>query len=490
MHETGPGLRRSRLTGASGIIASILFLPAAYCYACPPPDDEPEPDLSGIHVVPQDVWVEAGSKFTLDARVLDASGNVTPDIQLGDLEWKSAPPLFPPTRGATMSVTIPSGGPFPKTYTITASLNGRQSAPAHVYATDGKFIDAMDRVAAVHASGERPALVLVDGRTTSLLNDTLVAVVGMGAIDYLTCPSSSPTCGEVTLFSRTQQVHREEKLALSDVCDAVGLSSAATFPPGCQARINPVGPPRPANVAIYILASEPLPTPTVNDDELIATTIDPEIAVTMDLVHAEKVLADGMTGIALNANVKNEPSGETLITLGEQHSCTSGDPTVRGQLIEAGVPPALMSGRTIVVAYVSKILLANGSELSGVSGGTCPWADSTGSIVLISWSEWSATTLAHELVHALGPWFEYPWGHVNEVDGLTSQNIMWESEDATHPAPRSLLTLGQSFRLSLDAYSIFHRTTPSSHPPGTFLCQGITSSEEAPCPRLTKDVVR
>jgi hypothetical protein len=490
MHETGPPLRRRRLTDASGILASILFLSAAYCYACPPPDEDPEPDLSGVYVVPQEVWVAAGSDFTLAARVLDASGNVTPDAELATLEWRSEPALFPPVSGPTVSVKTTIPGPFPKTFTIKASLSGMQSAPAHVYVTDGNLTDNMDRVTTTHVSGDPPALVLVDGRTTRLLSDTLVAVVGTGAIDYLTCPSSEPTCGEVTLFSRAQQAHREAALALTGVCDAVGLSGAATFPPGCRTTMNPVGAPRSAKVAIYILASEAIPAPTSNEDEAAATVINPTTAVEMDLAHAKKVLADGMTGISLSSTITDNPFGQTLITLGERHSCTSGDRTVRGQLIDAGVPSGLMGGRTIVVAYVSKILLADGSDLSGVNGGTCPWADSTGSIVLVSWSEWSATTLAHELVHALGPWFEYPWGHVNEVDGLTSQNIMWESEDATYPAPRSLLTLGQAFRLSLDANSIFHRTLPASHPTGTFLCQGITSSAEAPCPRLTKDVVR
>lgn len=487
MHEPAPTLRRGRLTGATGILASVLFLPAAYCYACPPPDEAPEPDLSGVHVVPQAVWAAAETEFTLRARVRDESGNVRPETELGDLEWTSAPALFPTTRGATITAKAPTGGSFPMAFTVKASFNGVESAAAHVYVTDGTLVNDMDRVGADHVAGDPPALVLVDGHTSGSVSDTLVAIAGMGAIDYLTCPPSKADCGEVTLFSRKQQVHREANLLLTNGCDAVGLKGDETFP-GCGTTLRPVGAPRKATVVIYILAAEESRAyPTLEGST--ETTVDPRTAVEWDLLHAIKVLADGWTGITLTTDIRELPSNETLITLGEGPSCTSGESSVKDQLVEADVPRDLMRADTIVVAYVDKILLQNGVEWSGINGLTCPWSDGTGSIVLISWSEWAATTLAHEIVHALGPWFEFPWGHTNDVDGLTSQNIMWEGEDVTHPAPRSLITLGQAFRISLDSYSIFNRGKTPFPPPGTFLCQAITVSEEDPCPRLTKDVV-
>lgn len=488
MHEPARTRRRSRLTGATGILASVLFLPAAYCYGCPPPDEPPEPDLSAVHVVPRVVWATAGAEFTLRARVLDESGNVRPETELANLEWTSAPTLFPTERAATVTAKAPTSGTFPLAFAVTASFNGVESAAAHVYVTDGNLLDGMDRVAADHVAGDPPALVLVDGHASGSVSDTLVAIAGMGAIDYFTCPASKADCGEVTLFSRKQQVHREEKLRLTIGCDAVGLKGDETFP-GCGTTLRPVGAPRTATVVIYILASEEERAYASSAEEEAATTVDPRTAVEMDLAHAKKVLADGWTGITLSTAIKEQPSHETLITLGEGPSCTSGEPSVKDQLIQADVPKDLMRADTIVVAYVNKILLQNSAEWIGINGLTCPWSDATGSIVLISWSEWSGTTLAHEIVHALGPWFEFPWGHVNDVDGLTSQNIMWEGEDATHPAPRSLMTLGQAFRLSLDSYSIFNRWRTPFPPAGTFLCQAITVSEEDPCPRLTKDVV-
>jgi hypothetical protein len=210
--------------------------------------------------------------------------------------------------------------------------------------------------------------------------------------------------------------------------------------------------------------------------------------VEWDLGHVNKVLADGWAGISLGTTIHQQPAAQTIITLGEGPSCTEGSPTVKEQLVAAGIPATLMTGDAIVVAYVASILLSTGEEWNGINGLTCPWHKDTGSIILISWSQWVGTTLAHEIVHALGPWKEFPWGHTNEVDGVTSQNIMWEWEDQSSPLPRSRITLGQAFRLSLDRFSIFHRAA-TSVPPGTFPCQGVTSSEEAPCPRLTKDVV-
>jgi hypothetical protein len=189
--------------------------------------------------------------------------------------------------------------------------------------------------------------------------------------------------------------------------------------------------------------------------------------------------------------IKRTPESEISITLGEDNSCTSGPKgSVKEQLATAGVPRDRMKGSTITVAYVVRLLVPDGNELSGVRGGTCAWSEETGSIILISWAQRLPTTLAHELMHAIGPWQTPPWGHTNEVRGLNSQNILWEGEDPTTPTPRRLITLGQAFRFSLDDNSIFHRGTPPLSTDANFQCQGITSSEESPCPSLTKDVIR
>ena len=478
MHEPAPTRARGRLTGATGILASVLFLPAAYCYACPPPD-EPDADYSGVHIVPQVVWAQPGTEFILRARVLDEPGNVIPDGDLGDVEWTSD--LFATKQGPTVPVKAPAAGPYPRTYVVRATVNGLESPAAYVHVTDGKFASTIDRVSANHLAGDPPALVLVDGRAGLAISDTVVAIAGVGAIDYLTCSPPAPNCGEVTLFARNQQLHREGNLTLTDACDAVELNGDAGFAPPCDTTLRRVSAPRSARVAIFVLASE-------GTTSLSARPVNPMVAAEADLLHAQKVLADGWTGISLVPSITQGSYGAP-VTVGEGFECTSSAGTVMEQLENLDVPRDLMRGDTIVVAYVDKIL-EEGVEQTGINGITCPWSVGTGSLVLISWNRWAGTTLAHEIVHALGPWHEPPWGHTNDVAGVNAQNIMWEWEAPTNPAPRSLLTLGQAFRLSLDAYSLFYRGKTPFPPDTSFLCQGITSTDETPCPRLTKDVVR
>jgi hypothetical protein len=141
-------------------------------------------------------------------------------------------------------VKPPTGGPFPKTFTVKATFNGVESAPAHVYITDGNILGDVDRVAANHIDGDPPELVLVDGYTSASLRDTLVGIAGVGAVDYLTCLPLNANCGEVTLFSRKHQVYREAQLPLTAGCEAVGLNGDAGFPVTCKTTLRTVPPPR------------------------------------------------------------------------------------------------------------------------------------------------------------------------------------------------------------------------------------------------------
>jgi hypothetical protein len=348
-------------------------------------------------------------------------------------------------------------------------------------------------VAARHDRGDPPAVVLVDGRRedATTVSDTVIAIAGKGAIDYFRCPDTERTCGEVTLFSPSQSVYRQTALSLTATCQAVQLSGHAGFPTTCDTTLRDVAGLRSVPATkIYILASDP----GLGYDNLSATseteTIDAVGIADRDLTYAQKVLADGWTGLSITPPVKRMDGSEIDITLGELNSCTSGEKTVKQQLLDADVPETDMKGSTITVVYVGRLLDHNGVELSGMRGATCPWSEEAGSIVLISWTQRLPTTLAHEFMHAIGPWQAHPWGHTNGVPGMNSQNILWGSEDPTTRTPRSLVTLGQAFRLSLDANSIFNRSAIRLSAEPSFVCQDIMSSEDSPCPRLTKDVMR
>jgi hypothetical protein len=153
---------------------------------------------------------------------------------------------------------------------------------------------------------------------------------------------------------------------------------------------------------------------------------------------------------------------------------------MENQLRTAGI--AFGPGKVTVV-YAAEIMVPSSGVLvaSSRAGYTCPRDNVLGTVVLISGTEGVGSTLAHELGHAIGP----PLEHTDAMLDFNYSNLMWSSEVAVQGS-RSIMTLGQSFRLSLDA-DRFH--TGPAVPTGP-KCTGQNEAAENPCPRVAKDVVR
>lgn len=96
----------------------------------------------------------------------------------------------------------------------------------------------------------------------------------------------------------------------------------------------------------------------------------------------------------------------------------------------------------------------------------------------------SETTLAHEVGHALGlhhagPASDYPYV------GLTTSNIMLPGKPYEYTSFRDHLTLGQSFRISVEKQSwLNHPLGPGSGAQSPRLCQKIFEDYES-CPPVT-----
>lgn len=479
------------LSRACTTLSAAVLLTAGTCYGCPPESTPPAPSLALMHPFPAEVWTTPGQQFTVRVLVNNANGYELPEEDLADLQWTSSLTAIPPTSGSSSKkLQAPSVGPFPLNFTVTASFSGYAPVTIQVHVVDATVPGTGDWVAAQHNADDPPAIALVDGESGGVtVQDALVAFVGAGSLGYFRCPGAT-SCGELTFFSRIQPIHRESAIGFTDGCEAFDFAGGVAFP-GCTTRtLSPIARKVPVNAGrVFILSSDAslaAAALSTMHPSLYPPTIDPAGIVARDIAYTQKVLADGRTGLVFDPVAHRVPTAETDITFGPSMSCTGGMPSVRDQLQTAGVPTPPPDQITIV--YVGKLLQHDGNVAAGYNGVTCLGQAGESTIILINWSEWNGTVLAHELMHALGPWMDAPWGHTNSVDGFNENNVLWEGESGYIRVPRSQITLGQAFRLSMDSWSIFHRTAEPFPKPGTFLCQGIWSTDEHPCPRLGKDV--
>jgi len=488
MHGVVPPPSR-RTKGSARLIPFVFVLTTAgYCYTCPPPPAPAPPSLAAIRVLPGEVWAAPGAQFRLRAEVTNDAGYVLPPEDLSSVTWESSSlPGFTAVSGPKADITAPTSGTYPQNYPIIVKYGTLPQATVTIHVVDGQSTSGVDWVSAKQRMGDPPAIVLVDGQTSGPIEDQVIAIAGKAALDYFVCPTSAPKCGEVTLFSESQRLYREDTIKFTSGCNAVQFSGDAGFPGTCAKLTRTVSDVQAVRANIYVLASDVSIAPSSAVWTSTSSPLDVMEVVKRDRDYAKARFSDAWTGMTIDPAITRIIDAEIDITLGPDYSCDGVDQTVAQQLSSAGVVMTTPMNDAITVAYVGRIIV-NGHEATGLNAATCPWNKTDGSIVVISWSQWNGTALAHEFLHALGPWSESPWGHTNGVPGFTSQNLLWESEDPASPFARSLLTLGQAFRLTLDAYSLSNRGNAVIPAPGSYLCQGIFSVDEKPCPRLTKDV--
>lgn len=467
------------------VIGAIALSAAGECPACSSPDDsDPLERPARVYVIPPNVSAEPGKSFVLRARVIDSRGHAEPKDKLKDVKWVRTGDPSSPSTGEVLVVNGPT-----TSLSYDVSYPGAEGTRVVVNVATPTSPSAIDWVRAEHQPNHPPAIVLVDGKTEVPLSDTLIGVAGIAALDYLTCYAEATTCGEVTLFSPTQGVHRLSDIDFTGACETVEFLGGAPLAPECLRKASPPRGPRPLKTAIYVLGAhapgDPEPSAIAVADALVPTPLTDEGRVEVDLTFARRVLDRGYSGVALQTSTQVFGADEFYIQLGEDNLCNGAPKPVKEQLDDLNIT---LSPGTITVVYVTGIQQLDLEEWYG-NALTCGWDAAAGSIILISWSKWQPSLLAHELMHAIGPWEAPGFGHTSGVDGFTPQNILADGEDPTTPDPRSLLTLGQSFRFNLDTKALVHRAGLETGTP-TFPCQGVTSTEDAPCPTLTKDVVR
>jgi len=449
------------------ILSAGAILMTASCGCCG--DECPKK----IDVIPDMVTAVPDKPFLMSVRVRDKLGNVLPDESVAEVQWKASDDhlTLSTAKGSQTVVTVSAATENP--ITLSASLGDLTGNATITRAKPGASL-TMDWATARHVDGERPTLVLLDGQTYSeWRSDSLIAFVGAGAFDDL---RPSDISGEVNVFSPGHALQRAN-VAWTDNCDHLRMTEdGAAYPtevpvPSCNG-LPPMNLTKPVSIPIHIWTLLPG---------------DPTGTVEIQLRDARRKLANGWTGLTLDVETPGiEVLDERWIVLDISAAlgwrCPTGTAefSMENQLRTAGI--AFGPGKVTVV-YAAALM----EPLSGVlvassrAGYTCPRDAILGTVVLVSGTEGVGSTLAHELGHAIGP----PLEHTNGMVDLNYSNLMWSSEVAVQGS-RSITTLGQAFRLSLDA-DRFH-TGPAA-PTGP-QCTGQNEAAENPCPRVAKDVVR
>ena len=135
------------------------------------------------------------------------------------------------------------------------------------------------------------------------------------------------------------------------------------------------------------------------------------------------------------------------------------------------------------------------------AGLTCANSSGAAGVILMGVESYTPTTLTHELGHAMS--LAPPslcWGHTNTYQGFESNNVMWSKVDHDVAAFRSHFSLGQVFRMSVDAGSWVNRAAHPTIPnvklregellPGSAVVEscGTDPYDDQACPKAYTDI--
>jgi hypothetical protein len=181
-------------------------------------------------------------------------------------------------------------------------------------------------------------------------------------------------------------------------------------------------------------------------------------------------------------NVAIEGGSAKTLTSFPPLTSPGADCTAADELIAGATGMAPVEGK-LNIYYVNDI----GDAIRGL---TCNASQNRHEdLVYVAWSWHSPTTLAHELGHSLGLLFPHD-GHTEDLSGFDRTNVMASFLDDAHSAVRDHISLGQAFRMNVDAASWLN--VPASGPlreaSALRLACPCNPYVSQPCPGLTVDV--
>lgn len=450
-----------RVTFAA-LVPILLVSLGSSCRDCQCP-----PEVKSIEVVPGELYAQQGATFEVRALLRDGDDKVISEFYgYRPVWWSTAPQslrlvrrsghtaVFTATEATTLPITI-----WP---TLTQDVVTRW-ATVTILAND----PGSDHIHAQHQADAPLEAALIEHTQGAQywLDDATVAFAGTGLLGAL-----ANSDGDVAIFSANT---------------AMGLKMDFRWRP----------PPGPGVDEIDFTASgqrpgAPLDIPLVvwvvpgSGDNGMSNGAFARIQV----ADASNTFAANRAGVSFSIAEPVRP-----LTTEWAQSANACSEDVSGSLRNLGLA---FNPESLNVFFVASITNYD-------AGWWCPPGPINGSEqghrVFVSLADQTATTFAAELAHAfLGA------HHANEFSGFDESNVLWREETDTLALARSHLSLGQVFRVNVDAYSWLNFELPGSQ--GSFRKQKLggtpharpcgpqpsslhpSTAQTEPCPPLAKDL--
>ncbi len=387
--------------------------------------------VNSVEIVPPALHAVVGAKVQIEAIARTAGG--VPIANPGTIAWSTAVSISSTSSNPT-TLTASNAG----THAISVSVAGKPAPVASLIVARANQ-GGSDKVTVAHANGSSAAAVLIDAneiggagavQTTANCqhNDLRYSVAGTAVLkENLTsgCPIRlailSP--GHAVRFECHRAAGRPncaQSLASlwSNAADSVGRNSL----PG----------PIAVELVVWLRASAETTVANViaKGDANYATSIysDQRAAMQFNIVKGQ----GGANGSVRSLWVSDTATDE----------CENVEQTLDIDAVEGSVN----------VVYVENILFNAAPRAI-----TCDRDVSLPPIIVMRYYHASTTTLAHELGHVMGlmrKWFnDFDGGHTYNVPGFDATNFMWTQTNATYGLAPDQISLGQAFRMHVDARS-------------------------------------
>jgi hypothetical protein len=437
-----------------------------------PLGDLQPPEVTGVEIRPATVYAAPQARFALEARVKNDDGltvAVDPDIGI-TIEWSSlANGVFEDPSVNPVIVNVPDdpGNTFQVEVRVTRTerQGGVETVTEFTDAADIAIApnleqgDNSDWVFAEHVDGNQPALALIQGVDgVGPVEDWAVGVVGSVRLGR-NLMNSGGAKSEIAIFAQQRAMHLQPPddpwTADPDQVDADPLPAA---PPTGFREIT---------VRVGLHEDTPASRNWASDQVKLAAGLLDRNRVGIALDYLEPPFLHS----------RRDPITQEPLPLGA--SPTAACDAVNNDLAGFDV---------FDPADVALYILLVPSFATGGRGWACdPTDDWESRVVYISLSEYTVTTLAHEIVHHLSQMAPHTiaHGHTTGVAGFDPSNLMWGFLSLEKANARDRLTAGQMYRMNVHPQSWLNLTLPLGMPI-TRACQSDVI--KGICPALAADL--
>jgi hypothetical protein len=430
--------------------------------------------VATVEIVPPIIHTTPNVQLQVAAIARNAEG--TPMADPGAINWSGGGVTFSSNHTNPTTVTAAASGQK----SISATIGGKTGTATLVVGPAIQTGD--DRITIPHVDAGPVEAVLIDANDAG---DAVGAANKCTRDDLLYRLAGSATLGRnLTNGCMNKLAVFAPGKALRFECQSgAGL-------PNCSADLTRLWSTGPDAVVRNLLS--PVPVALVVWSRVSAPLPDAELEAKGDANYATSIYADQRAAMAFNItpNVGGaDGSVKYFVAPANTNDPCSGVEQSLGLVAVAG---------SVNVVYVEDIIFGGAS---GPRGLTCERPIGRPPIIVMSYLRKAPTTLAHELAHAMGlmPSFFNDWhgGHTWGVPGFDITNLMWTEENGT-ALPRDQISLGQAFRMHVDARSWVNvqrdapiggaaAKLPSIRTGDTETCQPERTTT-IPCPMLRQKV--